>query len=272
MVALCTLWLNFACGQVSSPCLCRLKRDFSDCPPTLPLKSGEDEIAPPSLPPKTNRPLGGLNVFTPSKERYSLISSDSRDSFLNDKFDFSELSDTLKPPELPEKTSPVKGANQNRDSGYNEVASDPILIGTPEQIVDKVLSERVKADVVDAFLSSYRTFLSVDDLVDVLLKRIRTSDSCQTVKGLIPLQILLRIIDQIVHTELGPELFTKLSDEIFWMMTHRETEFMKFAKQLREHIMKKWEAKAGQPPLPPISSDDLKDHLRKQGQDLIEFS
>ena len=214
-------------------------------------------------------------MFTPSKERYSLISSDSRDSFLNDKFDFSELSDTLtagKPPELPEKTSPVKGAAQNRDSGYNEVTQEPVLIGTPEQIVDKVLSEKVKADVVDAFLSSYRTFLSVEDLVDALLKRIRKSDSCQTVKGLIPLQILLRIIDQIVHTELGPELFTKLSDEIFWMMTHRETEFMKFAKQLREHIMKKWEAKASPPPLPPITNDDLKDHLRKQGQDLIEFS
>ena len=28
VVALCTLWLKFACGQVSSPRLCRLKRGF----------------------------------------------------------------------------------------------------------------------------------------------------------------------------------------------------------------------------------------------------
>ena len=67
------------------------------------------------------------------------------------------------PPELPEKQSPVKSATGQRDSGYNEVSgTETVMIGTPEQIVDKVLSERVKGDVVDAFLSSYRTFMTLE--------------------------------------------------------------------------------------------------------------
>jgi len=113
---------------------------YDDSFPPLPLKNGiaEHSGSPPVLPPKTTRPLGGLNVFTPSKERYSIISSDSRDSFLNDKFDLTELAENLPPipPEVPEKQSPVKNGGQ-RDSGYNEVSSETILIGTPEQIIDK---------------------------------------------------------------------------------------------------------------------------------------
>ena len=107
--------------------------------------------------------------FEPSvKERYSIISSDSRDSFLNDKFELSDVTApdsaaSTVPPELPEKQSPVKSATGQRDSGYNEVSgTETVMIGTPEQIVDKVLSERVKGDVVDAFLSSYRTFMTLE--------------------------------------------------------------------------------------------------------------
>ena len=157
-----------------------LLHDLDDSFPPLPLKvihTNHDSYAdscslPPILPPKTTRPLGGLNVFTPSKERYSIISSDSHDSFLNDKFEFSDLSEHLPPPEIPEKQSPVKTSGQ-RDSGYNEISTDTILIGTPEQMVEKVLSEKVKSDVVEAFLSSYRTFLTLEKLVDQLLMRIR---------------------------------------------------------------------------------------------------
>lgn len=245
---------------------------YDDSFPPLPLKNGYHESSsssPPTLPPKTTRPLGGLNVFTPSKERYSIISSDSRDSFLNDKFEFTELSENLPPPEIPEKQSPIKNSGQ-RDSGYNEVSSETVLIGTPEQIIDKVLSEKVKGDVVEAFLSSYRTFLTLEKLVDELLMRIRRADTCLNIRGLIPLQILLRIIDQIVQTELNTELFTKLSDEIFWMMTHRETDFMKYAKQLREHIMKKWDSKIEPVEYSEVTLVELKDLLRLQGQQFID--
>jgi len=136
----------------------------------------------------------------------------------------------------------------------------------------KVLCERVKGDVVEAFLSSYRTFLTLEKLVDELLMRIRRADTCLNIRGLIPLQILLRIIDQIVQTELNSELFTKLSDEIFWMMTHRETDFMKYAKQLREHIMKKWESKITPIEYPDLTNDQLKNQLRVQGQQLLDIS
>ena len=109
-------------------------------------------------------------------------------------------------------------------------------------------------------------------VIDELLKRIRKADTCLNQSGLIPLQILLRIIDQIVQTELDPTLFSKLSDEIFWMMTHRETDFMKFAKQLREHIMKKWESKVIQTQEAPMSNEQIIESLRKQGQQIIEHS
>jgi hypothetical protein len=100
-----------------------------DGPPILPEKG-----LPPILPPKKNKPLGGLNVFTPQKNRFSMVSSDSRDSYLNEKTEQnSDLS--LIPPEIPEKrSSPSKN---HRDSGYNELNDSSSMLGTPDQMVEK---------------------------------------------------------------------------------------------------------------------------------------
>ena len=74
-----------------------------------------------------------------------------------------------------------------------------------------------------------------------------------------------------VHTELTDELHETLSEEIFWMMTHREHEFMKFAQKLRDNIRKKWKLKPSQiEPLPATDSEILA-QLRDTGQRLLQF-
>jgi hypothetical protein len=143
---------------------------------------------------------------------------------------------------------------------------------TTEQIIDKVISEKVPGEIVEAFLSSYRTFLTLDKVIDELLIRIRRADTCLNIRGQYSLQILLRIIDQIVQTELNVELFLKMSDEIFWMMTHREADFMVYAKQLREHISKKWEQKVNPIIYPEMKEDDILALLKMQGENLLDFS
>lgn len=66
-----------------------------------------------------------------------MVSSDSRDSYLNEKPE--QNSDvSLIPPEIPEKRSPVK--NQ-RDSGYNELNDPSSMLGTPDQMVEKGVLE-----------------------------------------------------------------------------------------------------------------------------------
>jgi len=163
-----------------------------------------------------------------------MVSSDSRESYLNEKTEQnSDLS--LIPPEIPEKrSSPSKN---HRDSGYNELNDSSSMLGTPDQMVEKVLSQNVKSDFIEAFLSSFRTFLPLENLIDQLLKRIRQADTCASASG-IPVQILIRVVDQLVYTELNDNIKLKLDDEIFWMMTHREKNFLNYAKQLRDSVQR----------------------------------
>lgn len=240
-----------------------------DGPPMLPEKG-----LPPILPPKKNKPLGGLNVFTPQKNRFSMVSSDSRDSYLNEKTEqSSDLS--LIPPEIPEKrSSPSKN---HRDSGYNELNDSSSMLGTPDQMVEKVLSQNVKSDFIEAFLSSFRTFLPLENLIDQLLKRIRQADTCASASG-IPVQILIRVVDQLVYTELNDNIKQKLDDEIFWMMTHREKNFLNYAKQLRDSVQRIVKKKnSAQRPLSmgalvDNESESLTKKLRSDGTKLLDYT
>ena len=74
-----------------------------------------------------------------------------------------------------------------------------------------------------------------------------------------------------VHTELTDELHETLSEEIFWMMTHREHDFMKFAQKLRDNIRKKWKLKPSQVEPLPASDQEILAQLRDTGQRLLNF-
>ena len=74
-----------------------------------------------------------------------------------------------------------------------------------------------------------------------------------------------------VHTELTDELHETLSEEIFWMMTHREHEFMKFAQKLRDNIRKKWKLKPSQIEPLPATDGEILAQLRDTGQRLLQF-
>ena len=74
-----------------------------------------------------------------------------------------------------------------------------------------------------------------------------------------------------VHTELTDELHETLSEEIFWMMTHREHDFMKFAQKLRDNIRKKWKLKPSQIEPLPASDQEILAQLRDTGQRLLNF-
>lgn len=73
-----------------------------------------------------------------------------------------------------------------------------------------------------------------------------------------------------IHTELTPDVHQTLSDEIFWMMTHRESEFMKFAQKLRDNIRKKWNKLDEIIPL-PAPDEEVIMQLRDCGERLLEF-
>ena len=73
-----------------------------------------------------------------------------------------------------------------------------------------------------------------------------------------------------IHTELTPDVHQTLSDEIFWMMTHRESEFMKFAQKLRDNIRKKWNKLEEIIPL-PAPDEEVIIQLRDCGERLLEF-
>ena len=74
-----------------------------------------------------------------------------------------------------------------------------------------------------------------------------------------------------VYSELTETVHETLSEEIFWMMTHRETEFMKFAQKLRDNIRRKWKSKETEPALVHAENDEILAQLREHGQRLIEF-
>jgi len=214
----------------------------------------------PPIPPKSTRPLGGIYVFNQLK-RNSLMSIESNESEL--------------PPELPVKVSPTKS---HRDSGYeieqnvrksidlNELSEN----ARPLELLDLILSgSKVEKDLLELFLSSYRTFMNINKLIDALLKRIRQVDTCLKNNAL---HLLIRVLDQMVHTELTDELHETLSEEIFWMMTHREHEFMKFAQKLRDNIRKKWKLKPSQVEPLPATDVEILAQLRDTGQRLLQFS
>jgi len=74
-----------------------------------------------------------------------MVSSDSRDSYLNEKTEqSSDLS--LIPPEIPEKRSPSKN---HRDSGYNELNDPSSMLGTPDQMVEKGKLDQIM--IIDHF-------------------------------------------------------------------------------------------------------------------------
>ena len=74
-----------------------------------------------------------------------------------------------------------------------------------------------------------------------------------------------------VYSELTETLHETLSEEIFWMMTHRETEFMKFAQKLRDNIRRKLKSKEVEAALIPANDEEILIQLREHGQQLIEF-
>ena len=275
------------------------------------MAQGESEI-PPQLPPKEYRPpLGGIHVYTPLKVKSNV----DRRLFL-DETDSFNLESTA--PALPLKKSPSKSC---RDSGYDmtytddnkKPQSDPSTDihssgnhvtpttdnVTPYELLDLILSgAKTEKDLLEIFLSSYRTFMTVHEILDALLKRIRLEDSSHKNQAL---QILIRVIgmdisldlrvltlndnfrlvfdknvseitikDQMIHTELTPDVHQTLSDEIFWMMTHRESEFMKFAQKLRDNIRKKWNKLEEIIPL-PAPDEEVIIQLRDCGERLLEF-
>ena len=96
-----------------------------------------------------------------------------------------------------------------------------------------------------------------------------TSDKCAGlwVSG----KIKWGVHSRILQIQIDTELHETLSEEIFWMMTHRETEFMKFAQKLRDNIRKKWKSKEIESALTPANDDEILEQLREHGQQLIEF-
>jgi len=275
----------------SRPCSSASFDHLSNCSSNIPifdsdstLAQGESEI-PPQLPPKEYRPpLGGIHVYTPLK-----VKSNVDRRLLLDETDSFNL-ESVAAPALPLKKSPSKSC---RDSGYDMTYTDdnrkpqtdpstdqnihssgnqvtPTTNNvTPYELLDLILSgAKTEKDLLEIFLSSYRTFMTVHEILDALLKRIRLEDSSYKNQAL---QILIRVIDQMIHTELTPDVHQTLSDEIFWMMTHRESEFMKFAQKLRDNIRKKWNTFEDIIPL-PAPDEEVIMQLRDCGERLLEFS
>ena len=139
------------------------------------------------MPPKEFRPkLGGLDSFrTPVKQPQPVGWQQSTESEI--------------PPELPIKISPVKSY---RDSGLDMIGdvrksaefcresfTDNVK---PLELLDLILfGSNSDKDLLEIFLSSYRTFMDIDTLIDALLKRIRKQDSCLKNHAL---QILIRVV------------------------------------------------------------------------------
>ena len=168
------------------------------------MAQGESEI-PPQLPPKEYRPpLGGIHVYTPLKVKSNV----DRRLFL-DETDSFNLESTA--PALPLKKSPSKSC---RDSGYDMTYTDdnkkpqtdpsqnihssgnhvtPTTDNvTPYELLDLILSgAKTEKDLLEIFLSSYRTFMTVHEILDALLKRIRLEESTHKNQAL---QILIRVI------------------------------------------------------------------------------
>lgn len=140
-----------------------------------------------------------------------------------------------------------------------------------------MLSQNVKSDFIEAFLSSFRTFLPLEKLIDQLLKRIRQADTCASTSG-IPVQILIRVVDQLVYTELNDNIKQKLDDEIFWMMTHREKNFLNYAKQLRDSVQRiVTKKKSAQRPLSMGALVDnnsavLTEKLKSDGSKFLDYT
>ena len=136
----------------------------------------------PPIPPKS-RPLGGMYVFNNLK-RNSLMSIESNES------------EMIQPPELPLKVSPTKS---HRDSGYEiELNRKSIDLhemtenARPLELLDLILSgSKLEKDLLEIFLSSYRTFMHINQLIDALLKRIRQVDTCLKNNAL---HLLIRVI------------------------------------------------------------------------------
>ena len=183
---------------------------------------GESEI-PPQLPPKEYRPpLGGIHVYTPLKVKSNV----DRRLFLDETDSFSAEDPTLNlesvaAPALPLKKSPSKSC---RDSGYDmtytddnrKPQSDPSNDQnihssgnhvtpstdnvTPYELLDLILSgAKTEKDLLEIFLSSYRTFMTVHEILDALLKRIRLEDSSHKNQAL---QILIRVIGMDISHDL----------------------------------------------------------------------
>merc|ERR1712102_15264 len=95
----------------------------------------------------------------------------------------SNESEMIQPPELPLKVSPTKS---HRDSGYEiELNRKSIDLhemtenARPLELLDLILSgSKLEKDLLEIFLSSYRTFMHINQLIDALLKRIRQVDTC----------------------------------------------------------------------------------------------
>ena len=139
----------------------------------------------PPIPPKS-RPLGGMYIFNNSVlKRNSLMSIESTDSTVE------------QPPELPLKVSPTKS---HRDSGYEIEVRKSIDLqeisenARPLELLDLILSgSKLEKDLLEIFLSSYRTFMSINKLIDALLKRIRQTDTCLKNNAL---HLLIRVIGE----------------------------------------------------------------------------
>ena len=62
----------------------------------------------------------------------------------------------------------------------------------PMELLDLVVyGPKTDKDLLEVFLSSYRTFMTIHQLIDALLKRIRKQNSCQKNHAL---QILIRVV------------------------------------------------------------------------------
>ena len=86
---------------------------------------------------------------------------------------------------------PQTDPSQNIHSSGNHVTPTTDNV-TPYELLDLILSgAKTEKDLLEIFLSSYRTFMTVHEILDALLKRIRLEDSTYKNQAL---QILIRVI------------------------------------------------------------------------------
>lgn len=205
------------------PCSSASFDHLSNCSSNIPIfdsdstlaQNGESEI-PPQLPPKEYRPpLGGIHVYTPLKVKSNV----DRRLFLDETDSFNL--ESVAAPALPLKKSPSKSY---RDSGYDMTYTDdnrkpqtdpstdqnihssgnhvtPTTDNvTPYELLDLIISgAKTEKDLLEIFLSSYRTFMTVHEILDALLKRIRLEDSSHKNQAL---QILIRVIGMDISHDL----------------------------------------------------------------------